>query len=325
MQDICKLLHLKSEITTFNSIIHIMELIVDNAQRYAKMRAHTATHLLHAELTKLFPQTKQAGSLVDKDYLRFDFYADRLLCDQETSDIESAINSIITNALTVTVEEKNFNDATLWWAKAFFEDKYGDVVRVVSVLNDDSNNLNWGPISVELCWGTHVNNTKDIGAFVVVWQQAVASWIKRITAYTGPKVRDCIQEKNTLLVSLSAKLECSTAQLEEKVWKLVSDYELLQNEVESNNRALLQSATFDNKSIWEISYNFLELGVGAYKNLSVKDAQVLAKKWFVENTLITDSNKWFLIYSPNNQAKKLMNDLGWKGGGSDTMCQGKIS
>lgn len=72
-----------------------MKLIVDSAQRYAKMRAHTATHLLHAALGKIFPTTKQAGSLVDRDLLRFDFYADRLLNEQELAQLERVINQMI--------------------------------------------------------------------------------------------------------------------------------------------------------------------------------------------------------------------------------------
>jgi len=82
-----------------------MQLLVNHSQRFAKMRAHTATHLLHAELTAIFPQTKQAGSLVDEDYLRFDFYADRLLSDQEVQAIETNINQIIHNAHAVSIQE----------------------------------------------------------------------------------------------------------------------------------------------------------------------------------------------------------------------------
>src|SRR3990167_9532395 len=110
-----------------------MELKVDPIQRYAKMRAHTATHLLHAQLATIFPQTKQAGSLVDEDYLRFDFYADNLLTDEQITNIETNINTIIQQAMTVDIEEMSYKDATKSGAKAFFEDKYGDTVRVVTI------------------------------------------------------------------------------------------------------------------------------------------------------------------------------------------------
>ena len=89
-----------------------MQLSVDPLQRNAKMRAHTATHLLHAQLAAIFPQTKQAGSLVDEDYLRFDFYADTALTDQQIQDIQSYINIQIEQALPVDIQEMSYTDAT---------------------------------------------------------------------------------------------------------------------------------------------------------------------------------------------------------------------
>lgn len=89
-----------------------MHISVDPIQRHAKMRAHTATHLLHAQLATIFPQTKQAGSLVDEDYLRFDFYADTALSDQQIQDIQSYINTQITHALPVDIQEMSYADAT---------------------------------------------------------------------------------------------------------------------------------------------------------------------------------------------------------------------
>jgi len=87
-----------------------MKLSIDMDQRYAKMRAHTATHLLHAELAKIFPDTKQAGSLVDEDLLRFDFYANNLLNAEQIHDIENNINHIIYNAYPVDLIETSFDE-----------------------------------------------------------------------------------------------------------------------------------------------------------------------------------------------------------------------
>lgn len=114
-----------------------MQLTVNHPQRYAKMRAHTATHLLHAELGKVFPDTKQAGSLVDSDLLRFDFYAERLLNQQELASIEKRINQMIYLASDVKVEEMSIKEAEKLGAKMFFEEKYGDVVRVVQIKNTE--------------------------------------------------------------------------------------------------------------------------------------------------------------------------------------------
>ena len=182
-----------------------MELKIDLPQRYAKMRAHTATHLLHAQLAKIFPNTKQAWSLVDDDLLRFDFQADRLLTDLELDQIEKRVNQIIYLACEVKVEELPIAEASKLWAKMFFEEKYWDIVRVVQVMNKElpqemrnDDNIEyfksfWERLSMEFCGWTHVSNTKEIWSFIIINQEAVASGIKRITAYTGPKVLERLQ------------------------------------------------------------------------------------------------------------------------------------
>ena len=205
-----------------------MKLSIDIDQRYAKMRAHTATHLLHAELAKIFPDTKQAGSLVDSDFLRFDFYANSLLTAEQIRQIEKNINQTIYDALLVDLVETSFDEATKLWAKAFFEEKYGDEVRVIRVHNWDEN------ISVELCGWTHVWNTKDIWAFTIVSQEAVASWIKRISAYTWPKVIEKLHGYETILDNVQNTLDVkSYAQINEKVQKFVKENADLSGRVES--------------------------------------------------------------------------------------------
>jgi alanyl-tRNA synthetase len=87
-----------------------MKLSIDMDQRYAKMRAHTATHLLHAELAKIFPNTKQSGSLVDEDLLRFDFYANNLLTSEQIRDIENKVNQTIFRAFPVDLIETSFEE-----------------------------------------------------------------------------------------------------------------------------------------------------------------------------------------------------------------------
>lgn len=205
-----------------------MKLSVDLSQRYAKMRAHTATHLLHAQLTTIFPHTKQAGSLVDSDLLRFDFYADKLLTSEQIREVESKINQIIFNAFPVDLLQTSFDEALKLWAKAFFEEKYGDEVRVIRVHDGDEN------ISVELCWWTHVANTRDIWAFTIISQEAVASGIKRITAYTWPKVIEKLHNYEEILDGASKALDVkSYSQIWEKLQKYVKDNLDLQQRVES--------------------------------------------------------------------------------------------
>lgn len=210
-----------------------MQLSVDSVQRHAKMRAHTATHLLHAQLTAIFPQTKQAGSLVDEDYLRFDFYADNTLTDQQIQEIESQINKQIAQALPVNTQEMSYTDATKSWAKAFFEDKYGDTVRVVNI---------WDKLSVELCGWTHVTNTAHIWAFVIVSQEAVASGVKRITALTGPKVAQELRAKNTELKHIAQALWVQEKQISDKIKSIQEETQQLQSQKNTLEQAIAKGA-----------------------------------------------------------------------------------
>lgn len=115
-----------------------MKLIVNKSQRKAKMRSHTATHLLHAELSNILPNTKQMWSLVDEDLVRFDFASDVLLSNVQINEIESNINQLIKSDYPIYIYEKPLEEAKNMWAKAFFEDKYGDIVRVVCIWDNKS-------------------------------------------------------------------------------------------------------------------------------------------------------------------------------------------
>ncbi len=295
-----------------------MQLIVEQSQRYAKMRAHTATHLLHAQLAKIFKNTKQAGSLVDEDYLRFDFNADRLLSNEEIHTIETAINHIIYSAYMVEVKELAYDEAIALWAKAFFEDKYGDTVRLVRVFDHDKQ-----PISLELCWGTHVSNTKDIGCFVIVWQEAVASGVKRIIALTWPRVLSKMHETQDILDVTVAKLWIKTStQLADKLDKTLKEYDDMKNNLEiletSMIKQLLQWSDFASHK--DLDKVFLvPLGLN-FKNV------VFQAKWMFADQNILIYNKegnFVLITKAWSSAKALAGNLGITWWGTDTMVQGR--
>ncbi|MFA7718223.1 MAG: hypothetical protein WC875_05925 [Candidatus Absconditabacterales bacterium] len=330
-----------------------MKLIVNSDQRFSKMRAHTATHLLHAELAKIFPQTKQAGSLVDDDYLRFDFQSDRLLTQEEIVRIEKSINQLIYLADDVVVEEMSLKDATKLGAKAFFEDKYGSTVRVVMVkdwqqdvkavedgkiekLKDGnlayrqagmealkSERINEHFLSLELCGGTHVENTKDIGCFAIVGQEAVASGVKRITAVTGPKVSERIQEVQGILDSVVNKLGIKTAtQLEDKLDKVMKESEDMKATLEGLEttmiKQLLTGSDFSSgKDLDKVFLIPAELG---FKNV-VFQAKGMFKK---QNILIYNKEGSFVLMADKGtSAKEFAERLGIKGGGNDHMVQGR--
>ena len=211
-----------------------MQLHVNPQQRYAKMRAHTATHLLHVALTRYFPNTKQAGSLVDSDLFRFDFYADTLLTAPQLKEIEALINQQIYSAFPVSSTETSFDEAIALGAKAFFEEKYEDVVRLIRIHDGEE------IVSAELCGGTHVENTKDIGAFAILSQEAVASGIKRLTAITGPKVIEKLHGLEAILDQQVSVFDIkSYTQIVEKTGKFLKEYEEMKSRLESLEIQLL--------------------------------------------------------------------------------------
>ena len=295
-----------------------MKLSIDMDQRYAKMRAHTATHLLHAELAKIFPDTKQAGSLVDEDLLRFDFYANNLLIAEQIKEIEDNINNLIYGAYPVDLIETTFDEGVKLWAKAFFEEKYWNEVRVIRVHNWDEN------ISVELCWWTHVSNTRDIWAFAIISQEAVASWIKRITAYTWPKVIEKLHSYEEILDWATSVLDVkSYAQINEKLQKYVKENSDLQQRVESLETLslswLLQSA--QSKSNEDFS-RIIELP----SNVNFKALQWIVKWVFgSEKSVLLFSWEWNYIISTDwsVSAKELVKKYWLRWGGSDLISQWK--
>jgi len=148
---------------------------VDIPRRQAVMRAHTATHLLHEALRSILgDHVNQAGSLVEPDKIRFDFTHFSALTKDELSEIEKNVNNAILEGHTVTVKEMSLNEAKKLGATALFGEKYSDTVRVVEM----------GP-SVELCGGTHLENTAKSGAFAILSEFSVASGVRRIEALTG--------------------------------------------------------------------------------------------------------------------------------------------
>ncbi len=290
-----------------------MKLIVDITQRYAKMRAHTAAHLLHATLGTIFSETKQAGSFVDEDYLRLDFAAERALTNAELLDIQKQINQIIYAALPVENFETSYDEAIKLWAKAFFEDKYGDLVRVVKV---DQN------VSTELCGGTHVTNTKDIGCFVILAQESVASGIKRIVALTGPKVFEYIQEKDQILDNLGEKFGVGQKQVVDKAEKLLKDHEALQNAYGQLQNKLVADMLrgLPNKTNKPDLSFVLEIP----NDVDFKIALGQMRKIFENQNFLIYTKEWnFALFMQTGSAKTLAQNLGLKWWGNDQLVQGR--
>ncbi len=192
----------------------VFDLRVDEAWRRGAMRAHTATHLMHAALREILGEhVRQQGSLVEPDRTRFDFTHPTALTPEQIRAIEDRVNQKILENCEIVIQWMSYQRALEEGAIAFFEEKYGDRVRVVSC----------GDYSKELCGGTHVRRTGDIGLFVIVKEEASSAGIRRVDAYTGERARRFLRERWDLLRETARKLGVEEPQVPRKVERLQQD------------------------------------------------------------------------------------------------------
>jgi alanyl-tRNA synthetase len=201
---------------------------VPTAQRRNTERNHTATHLLHAALRQVLGEAvHQAGSLVAPDRLRFDFTHHGPVAPERLVEIEAIVNEHIWRALPVTTREMRFAEARAAGAMALFGEKYGDVVRVVSVPE----------FSMELCGGTHVRNTAEIGLFRIIHETGVASGVRRIEAATGPGAFRYMQERELTVRRLAELLKTPEDSVERRVAGLLDERRALEKRVDDAMRS----------------------------------------------------------------------------------------
>jgi alanyl-tRNA synthetase len=192
---------------------------VDAACRRRAQANHTATHLLQAALKQVVdPGIGQAGSLVDFDRLRFDFHCPRAVTPEELEQIEALINGWISEAHGLVVQEMAIEQAKAAGAVAMFGEKYADVVRVVDVPG----------VSMELCGGTHVANTAEIGVFKIVGESGVAAGIRRIEAVAGPAVLAYLKEREAVVKPLAERFKAQPGEIVERVGQLADELKATQ-------------------------------------------------------------------------------------------------
>ncbi len=199
-----------------------VRLVVTEGRRAATARNHTATHLLHSALRHILgDHVRQAGSLVEPDRLRFDFTHFERVEPSQLRRVEELVNRWIREDRAVTVEVMSYKEALESDAVALFGEKYGDTVRVVTV--DD--------VSQELCGGTHVRRTGEIGLFKIVGESSVASGIRRIEAATGEKGLALVHEMEDTLASIAARLKCRPGEAEDRVKRLQAKIKELEKRI----------------------------------------------------------------------------------------------
>ena len=228
---------------------------VDRDLRLAAQRAHTATHLLHKALREILGEhARQEGSLVEPDRLRFDFVHFQAVKDEEIKEIERIVNSKIIENIEVKKEWMPYREAIKQGVMALFGEKYGETVRVVSV----------GDYSKELCGGTHVERTGDIGFFKIVKEESVASGIRRIEAYVGHRAVQYAQENEETIKELAASLHTEPQKVITRVNKLLEEKDAAEKEL-NQLYDILASELF--KTLEPISMNGVVVYSAPFRNL----------------------------------------------------------
>ncbi len=196
---------------------------IDVERRKAIMRAHSATHLLQkALISVLGDHVHQAGSLVEPDRLRFDFTHYAALTPEEMAKIDTIVQSAVLEGYGVDIREMGIEEAKKQGATALFSEKYGDIVRVV----------NMGGYSIELCGGTHVDNTAKVGSFRIESEGSVASGVRRIEAVTGKAFLESMERNRQRLYAAAAELKVKPSELQDKLHATVEEMKSLKRAIE---------------------------------------------------------------------------------------------
>lgn len=205
----------------------VVEIKIDIDKKLSSARNHTATHLLQAALKKVVGnQVNQAGSLVTPERLRFDFSNFEPVTPQQLADVEELVNEEILKAVDVDIKQMPIDEAKKLGAMALFGEKYGDVVRVVSVED----------FSCELCGGSHVKNVGQIGRFKIVSEGGIAAGVRRIEAVTGrAAIKDAVKQ-NEILNSVAAILKVRAEDLPAQLEKILAEDKSMRKQLEEDQK-----------------------------------------------------------------------------------------
>ncbi|HSJ52308.1 MAG TPA: alanine--tRNA ligase, partial [Anaerolineae bacterium] len=207
--------------------------LVDVGRRMDIARNHTATHLLHSELRYILGEhVQQAGSLVAPDRLRFDFTHGAMLTQEELDDVEQSVNDAILANYPLEINHTGYQEAVAGGAMALVGEKYGDQVRVIKIgMADD-------PFSQELCGGTHVMSTGEIGMFRIVSESSVGAGVRRIEAVTGRAAQQLVQKRLGVLDAAATHLGSSPEEVDRAVLRLLGEIHDRQKEIAQLRRQL---------------------------------------------------------------------------------------
>ncbi|WP_457625177.1 alanine--tRNA ligase [Persephonella sp.] len=301
---------------------------VDKERRVDIMRHHTATHLLHAALRSILgDHVKQAGSLVHPEYLRFDFTHFEALTDEDIKRIEELVNQEIVANHPVVCREMNIDEALKSGAIAIFEEKYGETVRVISA-----------GISTELCGGTHVSRTGDIGYFKIISESAVGSGTRRIEAVAGRKAVEKGLKEHFLIKEIMQRLTSREDQIIDKIESLKLKLKELEREIESiKKKSIMERITeilsVENRKDYKVAYGKVEnLSPNELRDLADVARARLGRSVVLLASVDKEKEKINLIVAVSKDLtdkikagdiiRQVASAVGGKGGGRPDMAQG---
>ena len=302
---------------------------VDSLRRKAIARNHTATHLLHRALRDVLgDHVKQAGSAVNDNHLRFDFSHFTPLSMEELERIENLVNEKILDELKVETKNSTFDEAKEMGAIALFGEKYGEQVRVVKI----------GEFSLELCGGTHLNYTSNIGMFKILNEEGIGSGIRRIEAVTGERALKYIKEKENIIQEVSDKLQTTPPEIPLKVNQIIDDVNNMKKKIKiiRNKLAHYEVEKLLSKKREIKGVNIVSLKVEAEDNNDLRNWGDLIKDKIKSGIVVLgtelDNGKVALLamvtddltqkgYNAGNIIKAIAPIVGGKGGGKKTMAQ----
>ena len=303
----------------------VIKMSVEKEKRSAIAIHHSSTHLVHAALRAVLgDHVQQKGSLVDENKLRFDFSHTKPLTKEEITKIEDIVNKEALKNLEVKTELMKLDDALKSGAMALFGEKYDDDVRVLT-MGENS-------YSVELCGGTHVNRTGDIGFFVITNQSSVASGIRRIEALAGSKSIEHVKKLRDVNLSLQNSLNVSADELQEKVNSLIEENKKLKKSSKSKSaKKSVISSEMHEFGDWKLIVE--QVDVEDTKDLrSLADEQKNTNEKLCVVIFTESSNKIALVcgvtknltesLSAREVVSELSNQINGKGGGRSDFAQG---
>ncbi len=263
-------------------------LVVDNEHRLNTMKNHTATHLLQAALIELLGKTvKQSGSLVNPEYLRFDFTYHENLTPEQVKWVENRVNEKIMENLDVSIYETSYKDAISRGVIAIFGEKYNpEKVRVIDIPD----------FSKELCGGTHVLKTGDIGCFKITEVSALSAGNRRIVAVTGPKALELFQESFALAKNLGQELKVRIHEIPQAVQKLRDQVKVALTEAKELKKKLWATS----KSQWLETATLL--GQLPFVSVPLKDTNPDELRELAQDLLKTKKGLYFLVSSSPDRA-----------------------